>query len=716
MFCFFIHNRTTNKIIQGSNQQKVGDLDMAYCKYLQKNWVSQVVQALQLINPDMTHSELVSFAEKEFRKHYTDHKAVIFNSYENITFHTTLGETVDWIQSFRPLIAESGVFFYPKDQKRNLNIEIIKECMLDARTIHKAEKFAALDAGDVFLASTKDIQQANDKKAANSGYGAEGQRSSFLFNMHSAMSVTSCGRGQLSTASQCIENLMADYVKFFNMDEFFTYINHIANEKHEWKFDVNQVVDEVPNEDQYTKRFLGKFLHVTFADEDKIRKVYQNLSDELRIRTYYKANLLEFLSNFMPRRILTEIMSMKCKFKKLNKDGTEKPHYFIDPNDVPDSIQEPLDLLTSMVMEFVLYKYGVFRYEDRMRYQKRYGIPVSDTDSVFIGYQNQCEYIEQNILPKSLKRKDDKGKHEEKMQHIKLINILSYITSAGIKGTLWHYLSKVHVAEADRGYIKMKNEFYYSRLIVTHAKKSYVGLMQRQESHVYDKPKLDVKGVNFFKSTASERTSDFIYQEILMNQLLQPKDGKISLQRTYKTIHDFQMDIAKDIKKGDMGFLKRSIKVKTPDAYANPMSIGAYKAVWIWNYIVGEDSPNRISLPATTTQVKVILRNKQDAAKLEQWPDIYEKVIDLFENNPEVGDVYDPTTGKIKKGKGIKTIALPDDMDEVPDWILEVIDVDTLVNDNMALFTQIMRPLGLQKGTTTHNGSNLAYYTNIVRI
>ena len=101
---------------------------------------------------------------------------------------------------------------------------------------------------------------------------------------------------------------------------------------------------------------------------------------------------------------------------------------------------------------------------------------------------------------------------------------------------------------------------------------------------------------------------------------------------------------------------------------------------------------------------------------MEQWPDIYEKVIDLFENNPEVGDVYDPATGKIKKGKGIKTIALPDDMDEVPEWILNIIDVDTLVNDNMALFTQIMRPLGLQKGTTTHNGSNLAYYTNIVRI
>lgn len=681
---------------------------------METNWISQMVQSLSMLHPELPITKIQAFVKKQYEKRFTDHKATIFNSYENITYHTTLGETVDWIQSFKPLIAESGVFFYPKSMKRNLNIEIIRECMLDARTVHKAEKFAALDAGDLFTANVKDIQQLNDKKAANSGYGAEGQRSSFLFNMHSAMSVTSCGRGQLSTASQTIENLMADYVKFFNMDEFFTYINHIRNESDHWKFKWNSIIDEVPSEKQYVSRFAKKFLHDTLYDEAMIHQVYQTLSDEERVRTYYKANLLEFLTNFAPKRLLTRIMSTKCSFVKKNKDGSDKGHYFVDPNEVPDTIKEDLELLTSMVMEFVDYKYGVFRYEDRMRYQKRYGIPVSDTDSVFCCYQNQCKFLEQEVLPRTLRPKDKRSKHEAKMQHIKLINILSYITSAGIKETLHHYLGKVNVAEEDRKYIKMKNEFYYSRLIVTHAKKSYVGLMQRQESHVYDEPKLDVKGVNFFKSTASERTSKFIYDEILMNQLLQPKDGTISLQRTYRAIHDFQMDIAKDIAKGDMGFLKRSIKVKTKDAYANPMSIGAYKAVWVWNYIA--DDGHQIVLPATTTQVKVILRNKQDAAKLEKWPEIYHKVMELFDTNPEVGDFLDEKTGKLKKGKGIKTIALPDDMDEVPDWVLAIIDVNTLVNDNMALFTQLYRPLALAKGTTTHNGANMAYYTNIVRI
>ena len=673
-----------------------------------------MTQSLSLINPDLSEREIRKFVEEEYGKAFTDHKAVIYNSYENITYHTTLGETLDWIQSFKPLIAESGVFFYPKSMKRNLNTEIIKECMLDARTIHKKEMFAALDAGDAFTASVKDIQQGNDKIAANSGYGAEGQRSSFLFNMNSAMSVTSCGRGQLSTASQGVENLLADFVKFFNMDEFFCYIDHIINERSEWKYKWSDIVDTVPDEDAYVERFAKKFLHETFMVEDMIRSVYHRLDDELRVRTYYKANLLEFLHNFVPRKLLCDIMATECVFSKPDKNGKEKPHIFIDPNDPPDSIKPDLGLLTSMVMEFVQYQYGVFRYEDRMRYQKRYGIPVSDTDSIMLCYQNQRDYIFEHILPRKLIRRGEDGKQQQMERRFKVINTLSYITSAGIRSTLDHYLDKVNVADEDKPRVNMKNEIHYSRMLITYAKKSYVGLQLRKESHVYKEPKIDVKGVNFFKSTASERTSKFIYDKILMEQILCPKDDKISLKRIYRAIYDFQQGIAADIRKGDMGFLKRSIKVKSPDGYSNPLQIGAYKAVWVWNQVC-EDG-QQISLPNITTQVKVVLRNKRDLAKLERWPEIYERLMVLFDTNPEVGDYVDEKTGKLKRGKGIKSIALPNDVDKIPEWMLAIIDVETLVNNNMALFTQIMKPLGLSKATTTHNGSQLTYYTNIVRI
>ena len=670
-------------------------------KYIQDMWIREMSDTLSRLNPDIDSKVIRDFVISEYSKKYKDHDAMIYNSYENTVAHTTLGQIVDWIQVEKPLIAESGVFFYPKDKKRNVNIEIIKECMLDARNIHKAEKFAAMQAGDTFTAAVKDIQQAGDKKAANSGYGAEGQSSSFLFNVHSAMSVTACGRAQLSTAICCYENLFGDFVKFFNMDEFHNYISHIIKEKKDWQYNTFEVIDNVPSRKSWIKRFEGKFLHYSLYDHDQISAVYDSLTDEMRARTYYKCNMRDFFRlNRLSADLLTDIVETECEF--------------IDPNKVPEIIADNVRYLSSLVIEFVNYKFSWFRYEDRARYQKRSVVIVADTDSCFISYGPMLRFLQANILPMKLFKRSN-GKHKTAYD-IKILNVLSCFSSAAIETTLKNYLGYVHVKEEDMKYIKMKNEFYYERVIVTYAKKSYIGLMTRQESTILKKPKMDVKGVNFFKSTSTEKTSNFIYDDVLMGQLLKPKDGKISIRRVYKTITDFQCQIAKDIKNGDMGFLKRSIRVKSADAYKDPMRISMYKAVYVWNYI--NSDKDRIELPATTTLVKVKLKSKKDIAALAPWPHIYEKMMHLFETDSNFGDSVIIKDGKERKikGSGVTAIALPLDYEEVPDWVLAIIDVDTLVSDNMNLFAQLYLPLGLSSGTTKGTDSTNKYYTNIIRL
>lgn len=302
----------------------------------------------------------------------------------------------------------------------------------------------------------------------------------------------------------------------------------------------------------------------------------------------------------------------------------------------------------------------------------------------------------------------------------RILNTLSCIVSRCVSDTLWNYLSVVNVPEEDRKFIKMKNEFYLSRLLITFAKKSYVGLRLRQEEVILNPPELDVKGVNFFKSTASKKTTEFIYNEILMSEILQSADGQIRTSRIHKKIQDYQDQMEEEIKKGDMDYLKRAIRVKTADAYKDPMRIGQYKAVFVWNAIC--DEKDRIELPSTVTLVKVKLKKKSDIAKLEQWPDIYDKVMHLFKTVPEIGnpdfDWKDHCTfpEKEEKMKGINTIALPNEFDEVPDWLLAIIDVDTLISDNMKLFTQLYKPLGLVEGKSSVNGTSSDFFTNIIRI
>ena len=87
----------------------------------------------------------------------------------------------------------------------------------------------------------------------------------------------------------------------------------------------------------------------------------------MRIRVYYKANIREFLSLRKPSDLFSDIVCSDSEF--------------IDPNIIPEEIKPAVDTLTAWVLEFVAYRHGIFRYEDRTRYQKRKCTIVIDTDS-----------------------------------------------------------------------------------------------------------------------------------------------------------------------------------------------------------------------------------------------------------------------------------------------------------------------------------------------
>lgn len=332
--------------------------------YIKDAWVNKMSQSIKLARPDLSSDKIEKLVTEMFDKNFTDHNALIYNNYENTVADTSLAQVLDWFQTDNPLIAESGVYFYPKHVKRNVNIEIIKENMLDARNIHKREKFECLERGDTFGAAVKDIQQANDKKAANSGYGAEAESSSFLYNLHSAMSVTSCGRGQLATACQCFENLLGDNVKFFDMTEFFNWVTNIINESDDWRFDIDDVISIFPDKKRFIKRFVGKFIYENTADTKVIGNVYDSLSAKMAARVYYKANIREFLLNFRPMKLYSDIGATNIDF--------------IDPNEIPAKLYEKVTLLTELVTEFVNYKHSMFRYEDRTKYLKRNVVTIMD--------------------------------------------------------------------------------------------------------------------------------------------------------------------------------------------------------------------------------------------------------------------------------------------------------------------------------------------------
>lgn len=660
--------------------------------YIKDEWISRNLKILKILKPNMSETKLLKFLDKKFEENFKDTEAKIYNSYDEIVIDTTLAKTIDWVQIEKPYISESGCFFKNRYKCRNLNAEIM-EGQLDRRVIRKREMFEAKQAGDVILEAFKDICQGNEKKRANSGYGAEGNHTSFLFNAHSAISITAAGRSSLSVAGMCFENLFANFVKFKNIDELYTYLYNITIDKKHWKYSIDEVIDIIPSKSDFINNLKEKFDTDVKYDEYRLEEIYDNLSKDMRIRVYYTSNMKKFLKNTIPRDLIRDIM--------------KTPSEFVDPNKIPKDIAPLVLVFNEIVTEFVGYRYQHFRYEDRMKADKKANIVVSDTDSTFLYLGDIVRYVMNNLLPiKLFKNKDVK-----KSYRIKLVNLFCVLGSTAASDALYNYLDKVNVEDDFKSQVNMKNEYYLEIVGVTFAKKSYFGILSRKEGFIYSKPKLEVKGVNFFKSTSTEKTTKFIYDEILMKRIFDTKTGEIDIKSIVRKIKEYENMMYKDIKNGDMGYYKKSVKVKSQDAYVDPMKISAYKATYVWNSLV--DFSEQISFPAVTTSVKVNIKTIKDLAPLEKYPEIFEKFVYLLEKDKNLQRI--DSKGK-SKFIGIKSIALPYGTDKVPDWLLELIDIETIISDNMKLFTQLYRPLGFKPGTNSHNGTQIKYYTNIIKL
>ena len=89
---------------------------------LKHEWVSRMTMAMCAPHPDVERSKIESMVAQIYAKRVKDTQVQIYNNYENTLASTSLYHLVDWFNTSKPLIAESGVYFYPKSQKRNVNV------------------------------------------------------------------------------------------------------------------------------------------------------------------------------------------------------------------------------------------------------------------------------------------------------------------------------------------------------------------------------------------------------------------------------------------------------------------------------------------------------------------------------------------------------------------------------------------------------------------
>ena len=650
-------------------------------------WIEAVYNKLHLMHPEDSKDQIISYAEKLYEKKFKDTDCYIYNNYEKTKYDTTIKGVVEFIENTKPIITESGTLFKQHRDAYNPAIEIISD-KLALRDTYKGKMFDyenlannSTDPKKVAEYQNKAKQyndaQSRTKVIVNADYGVSGLSSSWCFNIACASATTCKGQALISTAFNAFEDFLTDSVKFTDMDECIDFIYNINSEK-ESRTHIDSEWVEDKNKIELLSRLRDKFINQDDFDINIISKIIDNLSQEDINRIYYKSNLYEFINNSdRAQSILTYIISCKS---------------FMNPNKPDKEYKDSLRDLRNAAMEYVHYNYQFNDRVLRLRTHKRKTVVAIDTDSNFINLGNWTDFVAETIM-------HEKEENLDEQDVFKIVNIAINLMTEMINRTLIDFNRRCNVSDDAPGVTKMKNEFLYLKILFTEAKKHYQGIIRLREGNLIPnniKKNFDIKGMEYMKKSiagdnAREFTRDIIYNDILSCK------GSPDLVHIYHRLHEFEESVAQSLDNDDYTFLKTA-NVKTMDAYAEPMSQGPYKAVFVWNYLFPDKT---IDLPGVAIMIPVKMIKPKDFAHLSVTdPELFEKIMDLFTNNPNISR------------SGIKNIALPLN-ETLPKSLKPYVNITDIIAKNLSLLFPVTQGIGIK---TIYKTKSTEFFGNIIDI
>lgn len=218
-------------------------------------------------------------------------------------------------------------------------------------------------------------------------------------------------------------------------------------------------------------------------------------------------------------------------------------------------------------------------------------------------------------------------------------------------------------------------------MLLTDNRRNYSSQIAVQEGNIVPQTKkasLTIAGLPINKSTLSEgikaRLQDILYEDIMTN----PNIDQIKIMKELVLV---EKDIIKSIMNKETTYYKPDNVAPIRSYAKDPLSVNGVKAIAIYNELrtegmeyINPDERNKIF------KIKIdITRTGVERIK-DKYPEIYAKLLRLMEH---------PILGK-----KLDIIGFPADA-QVPDWVLEFVDISTIVNDNLKNFP--LESIGLKR-------------------
>lgn len=608
------------------------------------------------------------------RSRFKNRSIEINNNYTLENTKCDLSDVVDFYIKEKPIMTGFGVMFFNHYDKENLKAEMINYISAK-RKEKKKTKFICRDNGDEEGFKKNEMGDKTFKLINNSYYGVCGEKNSIFFNKYIGPSITYTGYQIITTSILCFEMILANNVKYNNIDDLLIYLNRIIDIDTS-DTSIYEFIDDykIPNElDAYNQLMTLADFKSTAEQRQQIKRIIDNLTEEQRIHVFYKNNLYGLFDN----TYCSERLEKLTKYEVIKTEELE------------DDVQVLTNEIWMAIEKLCIYDYAFYDRFERTLNMKREAVLVIDTDSNFLSLDKFNNYM---IDTFNLDRNDE-------IREFSNVGVAVVLMTKAIDMALNRLTENCNVPEEFRSKIKMKNEFYYRTLMTTRNKKQYAGLTRLQEGNIVpDHKAIDMKGLSIKKANVNKRCREF-FTDIIENYILRVEN--IDLNVILSKFFEFEDEIRTSLLNGEITFLSPS-KANEFSSYKAPHTIQAARGVMCYNTIY-KDLP--IALPTKVNTIKLNCKSMNDLDVIkDDFPDIYEIIInEIFESD-------DKDLSAFTMKNGFNAISLPKSAKVIPEWIRPLIDIDNIIDDNIRPGMLIIESLGVHLMAA----DNKEFYSTVV--
>jgi len=616
-----------------------------------------------------------------------DTQIELSNTYTETERTCSLLSVLDRLREVKPIITGNGTLFNREGAGGHNVAGGFVKSLLDTRKACKKRMFEVQDKAKGKKGNDKkvldqqkevlDMRQKVFKVLVNAYYGSIGMPAFIFYDPNSAPAVTGTGMNVVTSLVQSFEQFLDDNWAFECWGDVFEFVQASLDKDSSYEIELSTDINVSDIHERLTRK-LPEGLHPSEGEEilsqmsARLQTLLESLDDDQLARLYYRNNLYAFLVESDVSDLLVEIL------------GYDIPSG--NPGEVDDpTLKKNLDTLWAVVNDYVVL---LTFHQDRMdfcEHSEKRSVLVVDTDSTFLLMDTFVKWVVDTY---------DIGELDPN-RRISLCNIVVFMMAGYSDIILEDYARRTNIEASE--HLDLKNEFIFSRIMLTPNKKSYAGSIMSREGKLLSPPKFEITGLKIKTINVNKKTREY-FKRVLKDKIVECKE--IDIQDLLGEFVAYEVMVAESIENGELVFAQPT-KYSGFSFYKEPYRQAVVRGTVVWNDIYPEtpiqalDNVRMLKCAGISEgDFDAIVTNlKKEDAKIAA------RVRDLVFENEKTAH------------HGFSRVCLPRSVKEIPSWVKPFVDVEMIVHDNVRNALILLESVGI----VVLDARNRSRYSNIVR-